>query len=174
MQLLQGGVNSIRLCSSMKLKCASRLFITSLYECEGGCEFVGREGLPHTHPKYTSGFYEARELANITPTLFHLLCSFFLLSPLLLLGKRSSLSLNLLLLILQVNQLRLMAPTSNLTSDWLVLENLAPGDAVSAEIARPLGISSAGNVWSLYYDRYGAPSDTLVTVTRFDLACCSV
>jgi hypothetical protein len=56
-----------------------------------------------------------------------------------------------------VNQLRLVGPFSNLTSDWLVFENLAPGDAVSAEIARPLGIAAAGNVWSLYYDRYNWP-----------------
>lgn len=42
---------------------------------------------------------------------------------------------------------------SNITFDSLVVENLAPGDAKSAELARPLSVSSANNFWSLYYNR---------------------
>lgn len=42
---------------------------------------------------------------------------------------------------------------SNLTFDSLVLENMAPGDARSAEVARPLSVSSANNLWALYYNR---------------------
>jgi hypothetical protein len=34
-----------------------------------------------------------------------------------------------------------------------VLENLAPGDSRSAEVARPLSVSSANNLWALYYNR---------------------
>jgi hypothetical protein len=42
---------------------------------------------------------------------------------------------------------------SNLTFDSVVLENLAPGDSRSAEVARPLSVSSANNLWALYYNR---------------------
>lgn len=40
-----------------------------------------------------------------------------------------------------------------MTVDSLVLENMAPGDARSAEVARPLSVSSANNLWALYYPR---------------------
>jgi hypothetical protein len=40
-----------------------------------------------------------------------------------------------------------------LAFDSLVLENLAPGDSRSAEVARPLSVSSANNLWAVYYNR---------------------
>lgn len=54
---------------------------------------------------------------------------------------------------LQVNQLLLTRTWSNITFDSMAVENLAPGDAKSAELARPLSVSSANNFWPLYYNR---------------------
>lgn len=53
----------------------------------------------------------------------------------------------------QVNQIMLNYQWSNITFDSLAVENLAPGDAKSAELARPLSVSSANNFGSLYYNR---------------------
>lgn len=44
-------------------------------------------------------------------------------------------------------------PHSNITLDSLALENLASGDARSAEVARPLSLNSANNLWQLHYNR---------------------
>lgn len=54
---------------------------------------------------------------------------------------------------LQVNQLLLHYPQSNITFDSLVLENMAPGDAVSAEIAKPASLAAPANDWALYFNR---------------------
>ena len=54
---------------------------------------------------------------------------------------------------LQVNQILLNFQWSNITFDSLALENFAPGDARSAELARPLSVSSANNFWPLFYNR---------------------
>jgi hypothetical protein len=53
----------------------------------------------------------------------------------------------------QVNQLLMTHTWSNFTFDSMAVENLAPGDAKSAELARPLSVSSANNFWPLYYNR---------------------
>jgi hypothetical protein len=57
------------------------------------------------------------------------------------------------MLSLQINQLSLAHTWSNFTFDSMAVENLAPGDAKSAELARPLSVSSANNMWPLYYNR---------------------
>lgn len=54
---------------------------------------------------------------------------------------------------MDINTIILTAPDSNITVDSVVVENEAPGDARSAEVARPLSVSSANNMWALYYDR---------------------
>jgi hypothetical protein len=54
---------------------------------------------------------------------------------------------------LQVNQLLLHYPQSNITFDSLVLENMGPGDAVSAEIAKPASLAATANFWALYFNR---------------------
>ncbi|KAF6262439.1 hypothetical protein COO60DRAFT_627220 [Scenedesmus sp. NREL 46B-D3] len=56
-------------------------------------------------------------------------------------------------LAMQTNSIIMSSRWSNLTFDSLVLENMAPGDARSAEVARPLSVSSANNLWALYYNR---------------------
>jgi hypothetical protein len=53
----------------------------------------------------------------------------------------------------QVNQVQMRFQWSNMTLDSLACENLAPGDAKSAELARPLSVSSGSNFWPLYYNR---------------------
>lgn len=55
--------------------------------------------------------------------------------------------------LLQVNQILMNYEWSNISFDSLALENFAPGDAKSAELARPLSVSSANNFWPLYYNR---------------------
>jgi hypothetical protein len=55
--------------------------------------------------------------------------------------------------VLQVNQLLLNYTWSNITFDSVATENLGVGDAKSAEIARPLSVSSANNFWALFYNR---------------------
>lgn len=55
--------------------------------------------------------------------------------------------------VLQVNQLLLNYTWSNITFDSVVTENLGVGDAKSAELARPLSVSSANNFWPLFYNR---------------------
>eukprot|EP00879_Flechtneria_rotunda_P017637 GHRR01018488.1.p1 GENE.GHRR01018488.1~~GHRR01018488.1.p1 ORF type:complete len:399 (+),score=90.31 GHRR01018488.1:379-1575(+) len=52
-----------------------------------------------------------------------------------------------------INQIMLTGKYSYLTLDSVVIENLGPGDAKSAEIAKPLSISSANNFWALYFNR---------------------
>lgn len=42
---------------------------------------------------------------------------------------------------------------SNITFDSVAIENLGLGDAKSAELARPLSVSSTNNFWPLYYNR---------------------
>lgn len=51
---------------------------------------------------------------------------------------------------MKVNQIILNETWSNITFDRVAIENMAPGDARSAEVARPLSVSSANNFWSLY------------------------
>jgi hypothetical protein len=53
----------------------------------------------------------------------------------------------------QVNQIIMNYTYSNITFDSVVIENLGLGDAKSAELARPLSVSSANNFWPLYYNR---------------------
>jgi hypothetical protein len=55
---------------------------------------------------------------------------------------------------MSVNQLVLTGTWSNLTTDHLILENLAPGDARSAEIAKPTTITLPTNLWFLYFPRW--------------------
>eukprot|EP00882_Tetradesmus_deserticola_P018865 GHRQ01020267.1.p1 GENE.GHRQ01020267.1~~GHRQ01020267.1.p1 ORF type:complete len:154 (-),score=54.63 GHRQ01020267.1:116-577(-) len=53
-----------------------------------------------------------------------------------------------------VNQLNLTRSIySNLTIVGLVLENLAPGDAVTSAIAAPFSIAIINNLWAAYYNR---------------------
>eukprot|EP00882_Tetradesmus_deserticola_P014601 GHRQ01015531.1.p1 GENE.GHRQ01015531.1~~GHRQ01015531.1.p1 ORF type:complete len:606 (+),score=147.84 GHRQ01015531.1:170-1987(+) len=56
-------------------------------------------------------------------------------------------------LAMQVNTIIMSSRWSNITFDSLVLENMGPGDARSAEVAKPLSLGSANNLWALYYDR---------------------
>ncbi|KAI8469178.1 MAG: hypothetical protein J3K34DRAFT_288024 [Monoraphidium minutum] len=58
---------------------------------------------------------------------------------------------------MQVNQL-VMAPQPRyrygyVTTDSLTIENLANGDARSAEVAKPISVTNSANFWPLYYDR---------------------
>jgi hypothetical protein len=53
-----------------------------------------------------------------------------------------------------VNQLNETdSPWSNITLVGLVLENLAPGDAVTSAVAAPFSIAISNNVWAAYYNR---------------------
>jgi hypothetical protein len=78
----------------------------------------------------------------------------------------------------QVNQLVLTYRWSNITFDSVVLENMAPGDARSAEIARPMSVASAGNFWALYFNRTELRSlvrnVTLLATTMVSDALCIV
>lgn len=53
----------------------------------------------------------------------------------------------------QANQLNMNYTYSNIAFDSVAIENLGLGDAKSAELARPLSVSSANNFWPLYYNR---------------------
>lgn len=54
-----------------------------------------------------------------------------------------------------VNQLNLTGSKySNLTMVGLVLENIAPGDAVTSVVAAPFSIAISNNLWAAYYNRY--------------------
>jgi hypothetical protein len=55
--------------------------------------------------------------------------------------------------VLQANLLLLNYTWSNITFDSVATENLGVGDAKSAELARPLSVSSANNFWALFYNR---------------------
>jgi hypothetical protein len=54
---------------------------------------------------------------------------------------------------MSVNQLVLTGPWSNITLVSLVIENTAPGDARSAEVAAPLSTTSVANIWAVYVNR---------------------
>eukprot|EP00878_Enallax_costatus_P007810 GHUV01008175.1.p1 GENE.GHUV01008175.1~~GHUV01008175.1.p1 ORF type:complete len:342 (+),score=28.44 GHUV01008175.1:1290-2315(+) len=55
-----------------------------------------------------------------------------------------------------VNQLNATSSRySNVTFVGVVLENLAPGDAVSSELAPPFSIAVSNNVWAVMYNRWG-------------------
>jgi hypothetical protein len=54
---------------------------------------------------------------------------------------------------MSVNQLVLTGTWSNLTFVSLVIENTAPGDARSAEVAAPLSTTSVANIWAVYVNR---------------------
>ncbi|KAF6253981.1 hypothetical protein COO60DRAFT_363306 [Scenedesmus sp. NREL 46B-D3] len=56
-----------------------------------------------------------------------------------------------------VNQLNLTGSKySNLTMVGLVLENIAPGDAVTSVVAAPFSIAISNNLWAAYYNRTAA------------------
>lgn len=52
------------------------------------------------------------------------------------------------------NDIIMLKDASNLTLNWLVLENNALGDARSAQMARPQSISTSSNLWSVMWNRW--------------------
>lgn len=72
--------------------------------------------------------------------------------PLILVGLQSLItSIDLEMVVNQLNETG--SHYSNVTFVGLVLENIAPGDAVTSVMAAPFSVTISNNVWAAYYNR---------------------
>eukprot|EP00775_Hariotina_reticulata_P008079 gene8079-8273_t len=65
-----------------------------------------------------------------------------------------------------VNQLNVTAPHSAIYWEAVVLENAAPGDAISSVIAPPSSAAMSTNIWAMYCNRYSMYNSPLPNMRK--------